>query len=75
MNKPLKAVEMLTEGKTDTELLETLVTCLTDNDSDIIEKLIDAANYNNRIQANIEVLFAVCTAVQKRVDVNSEIGT
>ena len=66
MKKPLVAVQMLTDGKNDTELLEAMVMCLTDNDNDLVKKLVDAANYQTRDRANIEVLFAICAVVRDR---------
>lgn len=63
----MRAVQMLVDGKNDSELLNTVVVCLTDNDEDLIAKLRDATGYDNRQRANVEVLVSIVDAVKRRV--------
>lgn len=61
-------IEMLCNGKTDSELLEAIVAALTDNDTDLIKKLRDSnvKGYSDRNSANVEVVAAIVKAVQTR---------
>jgi hypothetical protein len=62
----MKAVSLLVQGKTDTELLETIVACLIDNEEDLIKKLEDVKNYNQAASANLKVLAAIVRHVDAR---------
>lgn len=62
----MEAIKLLVNGKTDSELLETLVACLTDNAEDLIKKLEDAKNYNQITSANLKVLAAIVRTVAAR---------
>lgn len=62
----MKAIQLLVQGKTDTELLEAIVKCLTDNEDDLIAKLHQQTNYSQDTVANLKVLAAIVHNVAER---------
>jgi hypothetical protein len=67
---PMEAVRILMKDKTDTELLETMVTCLTDEEGQIIKKLQDI--YFNQdgllIPANMAIVASIVGVIKERID-------
>lgn len=62
----LKAVSLLIVGKTDSELLAALVAALSDNASDLIDKLLKGTNYDQRASTNVRITAAIVEAVRRR---------
>lgn len=73
--KPLAAVQKLTQGKTDSELLEAITLALLDNDEDIIRKMHhNADKYDQRAIANLHVVSSIANAVRDRVAATTEVA-
>lgn len=64
--QPMQSIITLVSGKTDSELLITLVQCITDNENDLIGALRDNTNYIDKTKANIEVLAAIIYEIKQR---------
>lgn len=64
--RPLEAIKILVEGKNDTELLETMVRCLTDNEQNLLSELRKSTEYRKRAEANLEVLYGIMCFVRDR---------
>lgn len=63
----MQAIDLLCKGKTDTELLATLVAALVDNEDDLVAKLRQQTGYAKTTVANIEVLAAIVEVVKPRL--------
>jgi hypothetical protein len=73
----MMAIDLLVAGKTDTELLNTLVAALTDHSNALIQDLrnvVNAKSYDQSSRANIEVLASIVNTVRGRLPTQSTIG-
>jgi len=70
--RSMQAIDILVSGKTDSELLNALVSCITDNDNDLLSALRANTNYNDKTNANIEVLAAIVNCVQDRMQSSTD---
>ncbi len=64
--EPMQSINILVSGKTDTELLEAVVSCITDNEHDMIAALRNNTNYSDKTKANVEVIAAIVSYIQNR---------
>ena len=64
----LKAVEILVQEKSDTDLLKAICAALSDNDADLIAKLMSATNYDQRAATNIQIVNSIVSLVNGRTE-------